>query len=129
MLSRLVLGAFAVAAPLAPVSAQVDWRPLTPAVTPPARAAHAMAFDPIHDRIVLFGGQDNTSTRLRDTWLYDGTTWTQTNPATSPPARAGHFMAYDPIRGRVVLFGGYGSGITRGDTREWDGQNWVRRTR
>jgi hypothetical protein len=123
MISPIVRAALAGGAFLASLSAQVDWRLLTPANTPPSRSGHAMAFDPITDRIVLFGG-DGAAGRLNDTWLFDGTTWTQVFPATSPPVRAGHPMAFDPIRRRVVMFGGWSTGMLS-DTWEWDGQNWV----
>ena len=118
------VGAAIAAAFLAPLSAQVDWRPLSPATMPPPRVAQAMTYDLINDRVVMFGGLD-TIGRLNDTWLYDGTTWTQATPTASPPPRAGHPLAFDLFRGRVVLFGGVDSTTTLGDTWEWDGQNWT----
>lgn len=108
---------------LVPLAAQADWRPLAPATMPTPRVGHAMAYDLINDRVVLFGGLD-ASGRVNDTWLYDGVTWTQALPTNSPPARAGHPLAFDLGRGRVVLFGGIGT-ATFADTWEWDGQNWT----
>ena len=64
---------------------------------PPGRGYHAMAYDAVRQRVVLFGGS-NTNTILNDTWEYDGTTWTQRTPATSPSARGAHAMAYDAAR-------------------------------
>ena len=55
---------------------------------PSARSHHAMAFDPATNRVVLFGGQYQMSSRttlLGDTWEWDGQTWTQ-KATTGPPA-------------------------------------------
>ena len=40
----------------------------------------------------------------------------------------GHGMAYDSKRGRVVLFGGYVAGSPLGDTWEFDGERWERKS-
>jgi hypothetical protein len=45
-----------------------------------------------------------------------------------PTTRENHAMAYDVGRRRVVLFGGYDSSNRLGDTWEWDGASWARRT-
>ena len=102
------------------------WVQCSPAVSPPARQRHAMAYDVARKRVVLFGGGDGTGRNLNDTWEWDGTAWVQRLPAVSPPARLGHAMAYDVARQCVVLFGGYcgGTNPTLGDTWEWDGKTW-----
>lgn len=106
--------------------AQVDWNALSPAAVPQGRSGHAMAYDLVNDRIVLFGGNISGQGFQNDTWLYDGNTWTQVFPNNSPPPRAGHPMAYDISRQRVVLFGGIPSGGgALNDTWEWDGQDWT----
>ena len=84
------------------------WIQKTPPTSPPARTLHAMAYDSVRGRLVLFGGLDySTGARRGDTWEWDGTTWINRTPATNPSARSGHAMVYDSARGRVVLFGGY----------------------
>lgn len=92
---------------------------------PSARYGHAMAYDSIRDRIVLFGGLG--ATQLGDTWEWDGTDWTQVADS-GPVPRSGHAMAFDPARGRTVLFGGpdpaFGGVIDSG-TWEWDGADWT----
>ena len=40
---------------------QLDAR-ISPSSTPPQRFGHAMAYDPNHDQVVLFGGQDGDRT-------------------------------------------------------------------
>lgn len=95
------------------------WTELKPLGTvPPARGAHAMAYDPVTRRIIMFGGAyapptDSDELCLDDTWAYDptGNTWTQLHPSgPGPPARAAHAMAYDSSRGLMLVFGGMASG-------------------
>jgi hypothetical protein len=88
--------------------------------------AHAMAYDWVRDRVVLFGGAGALG-RLADTWEWDGVTWIAMAPAHAPPARDGHALAYDLGRNRTVLFGGLGAPLFLGDTWEWDGTDWVDR--
>jgi hypothetical protein len=105
------------------------WTQQSPATSPPARQAPAMAYDAAHGQVVLFGG-NSADPFLSDTWVWDGTNWTQKFPATSPPGRFFHAMAYDGAHGQVVLFGGYGSigpGMPLSDTWVWDGTNWTQK--
>jgi hypothetical protein len=93
---------------------------------PAARSEHAMAYDSLRGRVVMFGGQ--ASTTYDDTWEWNGSSWVERTPPVSPPPRSGHAMAYDIARGRVVLFGGTASGgANLGDTWEWDGASWTQR--
>jgi len=94
---------------------------------PPARSEHALAYDPVRDRVVLFGGTNAAGAALADTWEWNGATnaWTNVTPASgNPPARAGHTLAYDAARGRVLLVGGAGGGTTYVDVWEWSGSGW-----
>jgi hypothetical protein len=89
------------------------WTQLTPTGTPPgARYAHSAIYDPLRDRMVVFGGHGPGT--FNDVWalsLGDAPTWTQLSPAGAPPGtRAWHSSIYDPVRDRMVVFGGYGSG-------------------
>jgi hypothetical protein len=43
---------------------------------PGLRAHHAMAYDPVRSRIVVFGGYDGRN-NLNDTWEFDGSSWAQ----------------------------------------------------
>jgi hypothetical protein len=99
------------------------WAQAVP-VSPDPRAAHAMAYDPPRDRVVLFGG--GAAAHLDDTWEWDGSRWSRRTPATVPPARAGHAMAFDQTRSLVVMFGGADSmGTAFNDTWEWNGVDWT----
>ncbi len=110
----------------------VDWTETTPAGSPPARTTAAMAYDPVRERTVLFGGQDGSdpgSATFGDTWEYDGTTWVQITTTSSPTARANHAMTWDASNQEIVMMGGIDfqlTGLT--DTWTYDGTAWIDRT-
>ena len=92
------------------------WTPLAPLGTAPAaRYWHAAIYDPVRDRMLVFGG--NGGSRLNDVWelsLSGTPTWTQLSPGGTPPsARDGASAIYDPVRDRMVLFGGYSTTYLR----------------
>lgn len=100
---------------------------MTPLVSPPARSGHDMAYDPVRQRVILFGGFPDSGVRLGDTWEWDGTNWTQRTPSMAPSARSGHRMAWDAVRNVIVLFGGRidgASAIYQADTWTWNGATW-----
>jgi len=79
------------------------WTRICSPGSPPARYAHAMAYDSAHSQVVLFGGVAiGGATQYGDTWVWDGTTWAQRFPSTSPSARSSMAMAYDAAHGQVV---------------------------
>jgi N-acetylneuraminic acid mutarotase len=91
------------------------WTEIKPSGTlPPERTAHAMAYDPVTRRMIMFGGEyaqgsEGESLGLNDTWAYDpaSNTWTELRPSgTLPPARASYAMAYDSSEGLMIVFGG-----------------------
>jgi hypothetical protein len=92
------------------------------------RVAPAMAYDPVRQRVVLFGGRHGNGFRqyyLQDTWEWDGTAWHARQPAHKPPGRMISAMAFDPVRGNIILFGGgNASASPMSDTWEWDGRDW-----
>jgi hypothetical protein len=104
-----------------PVSA--NWTRLSPATSPTARFGHAMTYDPVSKKIVLFAGIGKTY--LNDTWTFDGTTWTREHPPVVPPVRTGAAMLFDKKTKKVVTFGGYNGGHNNNaflrDTWLWDG--------
>jgi len=85
------------------------WSALAPAATPSARYSHTAIYDPVRDRMVVFGGWDGNY--RNDVWalsLAGSPAWSALAPAGSPPsARYGHTAFYDPVRDRMVVFGGY----------------------
>lgn len=101
------------AASVSAVVAQSSWHE----VTPDARAAHAMSYDSLRGRMVMFGGEDG------QTWEWDGATW-HLMATAGPGPRSGHAMVYDPHRAQTLLFGGF-DGSWSMDTWAWDGTTWT----
>ena len=88
------------------------WTELAPAGTlPPGRTGHTAIYDPAHDRMVIFAGDNESYYSMNDTWAlsFSGTpVWNELTPAgVSPLYRAAHSAIYDPVRERMVIFGGY----------------------
>ena len=98
------------------------WDPATDQlsmVSPPAGAAwpeprsdHAMAYDPVRQRVLMFGGSKPEASR--ELWELDtaSTTWRDLSGAAAaagvawPEARMGHSLVLDPDRNVLVLKGG-----------------------
>lgn len=89
---------------------------------PATRAGAALADDPQHHVVVLFGG-DKTGEYRGDTWLWNGA-WHAVCPAHSPSPRTGAAMTYDPVRHLILLFGGFDGGELN-DTWVWNGTDWT----
>lgn len=98
-------------------------RATAPGPGPSPRTAHALAFDPVRQQTVLFGGVDALGDRA-DTWLWDGTAWTP-GPLTGPAARREHAMTWEPTAGVVLLACGRTQQLRRGDTWTFDGSSWT----
>jgi hypothetical protein len=88
------------------------------ATTPPARRGTAMWFDPLTQRVMMFGGQGSLGP-LADTWSWDGQVWSPITATPGPAARTSHAIAYDPDRQQAVLFGGSSGASTLADTWTW----------
>ncbi len=86
-----------------------SWTNLTPDLSrlPPPRYGAAMAYDPIDQEAVLFGGCLTSSCypALNDTWIFANDTWTELS-GPGPPARGFAAMTWDAASDYVILFGG-----------------------
>jgi len=106
---------------------------------PTVRAGHAMTFDSIRSRLVVFGGEtfagNQVTANFTDTWEWDGSYWSRmcANGACSTVSMNATFgaMAFDSDRGKAVLFGGStceSAACTmeyaQFGTWEWDGSKW-----
>ena len=113
----------------APSSAVFNWSRVSLASgsqVPPARNSPAMVYDPLDGYMLLYGGWNNVSNYLGDTWIFTQNSWTQLNPATSPGPRSDASISYDPADGYVLLYGGdSGSGQTN-DTWAFKAGQWTR---
>lgn len=100
---------------------------VAPRPMPAARLNAAMAYDPVHRDVVLFGGRTPSGTEFGDTWTWDGAAWHRrdTSHSAAPSPRDAAAMAWDPQLRRVVLFGGsLGTVGSVQDTWTWDGSRW-----
>jgi hypothetical protein len=83
------------------------WTKLAPAGTLPAvRAEHTAIYDPVRDRMVVFGGDSNHGKEVWALSLAGGTAWSALASAgTLPNNFLGHTAIYDPVRDRMVAYG------------------------
>ena len=80
--------AFGIALTTPAVAQGLDWTQVTPANSPSARSQHAMTYDSVRGKVVMFGGTDGIFNQVNDTWEYDGANWTQITTTLSPSGRA-----------------------------------------
>lgn len=113
------------------------WTTPTPAVSPPGRSGHAMAWDEVRERVLLVGGDDcdclggaapNMTPGLpNDTWEWDGVTWEQVGTprrATgfvreNPPPLRDHQMVEAPRQGGVMVLGPQAQSLHVTDGDAW----------
>jgi len=106
-----------------PLATNGPWHELTPAGPAPySRAFHSAIYDPIGDRMILFGGFQPGANG--ETWALDladslPLAWHQLAPTgTAPAARYWHSAMYDAQFGRMAIFGGQSGSTFFNDTRE-----------
>lgn len=98
----------------------------------PALFGHAMAFDPVRKKTVVFSGADaagfSTATMEFEVKPPPNMTrvWTTPSFSTKPPARK--FAAFGSDGTELVLFGGTTDAGPLGDTWEYDGAAWTNHT-
>ena len=81
---------------------------------PVARRFSAAGYDPVTNRLTIFGGWTNSLVSVNDVWVLSNanglggaSAWTQLAP-TGPlsSVRNASFFAFDPINNRLTVFGG-----------------------
>lgn len=113
---------------------------------PPNRGQMSMWYDPLQQKVILYGGIGRGSvnefvTRYSDMWAFNGTGWTKLGVTETPGGRFGAQVAVNPVSGKTLLFGGLrvevraddpkGEALRQffdNDTWEWDGSTsrWTR---
>ena len=85
------------------------WSEVFPQQHPTARSSSSMIYDPLNQKIILFGGVDISDNWMADTWIFDSRTqeWTQVFPDNHPSVRGSASIFYDPQAQKAILFGGY----------------------
>jgi hypothetical protein len=102
---------------------------------PSPRCNHDMTFDPVRQKVMLFGGAPQGTRFLHDTWEWDGEYWIQIAD-TGPAPRVGHALAFDSVGKRIILFGGGAASmetsahnplslVTLGSGKTNTGLNWT----
>lgn len=90
-----------------------QWTEVFPTNQPTDTQSQAMYYDSNAQRIILFGGYQDISPHLSETWEYNysDNSWTELNPLSNPSGRYGSKIVYDPINQRAILFGGRATSI------------------
>lgn len=97
------------------------WTNTSPSSPPSARNFFSLAKIG-DDKVLMFGGRDDSGVPNNQTWIYDlgDNTWTQDASGTSPTARWGHGLC-EIGTGEVLFFGGADAGNTvQNDTWTYD---------
>ncbi|OGQ80604.1 MAG: hypothetical protein A2289_22015 [Deltaproteobacteria bacterium RIFOXYA12_FULL_58_15] len=112
----------------------VTWRHLDAAAetTPGPRIFHHLAYDAVHDEVILYGGCDTLTCdpRLNDTWIWNGRQWRDAQAGVPSGARTRATMGWDPKVNRIRLYGGCLAGDIDdctepvSDVYLWDGSVW-----
>lgn len=113
------------------LAGEPTWSPLATTGDPPSRRECRAVYDPVRDRLILFGGFSYPY-HLDETWeltLSGMPTWHQLSPTGPlPPARRGQTMIYDPAADDVLVFGGYDDNTFFNDvwtlSFEGGGEHW-----
>ena len=92
---------------------------------PSARQYSGLAYDPVRQITVLFGGWGAGGAPLGDTWEWNGAAW-ELRSTSGPAPRFEHSMVYDRSAGMCVVFGGHNAVDFFDDSWGWDGTDWVR---
>jgi hypothetical protein len=91
------------------------WDSLAIAVGPSGRREHEGVYDPVRDRLIVFGGYSEATgggAPSKDTWalsLAGSPVWTQLSPAGVFDPLADHAAIYDAALDRLVSYGGNGA--------------------
>jgi hypothetical protein len=105
--------------------------------SPVGRAFHSTSYDPVRQRILMYGGfttrfvpSHNSVLEfyLSDIWTWEGDRWELVANKTVVELR-GAGVAFDVNRGRLVVFGGRQRNVSSPmETWEWDGDGWLLRS-
>jgi hypothetical protein len=99
-------------------------------VGPSNRALHAMAYDPVRQRTVLFGGHVAIAGAplANDLWEWSGTSWTARSSALRPSGRFEAELCFDSSSGAMHLYGGEVHLQTLSDHWVLGASGWTART-
>ncbi len=104
-----------------------NWIEMSPALSPTGRHGSKLRWDPVGQRLILYGGMIDY-TPLGSSWVYDAGEWSPLPTTTDPPARGQFLMAPDPLEPGLVVRGGHEGGyvyICHDDAWALVGDQWV----
>lgn len=93
---------------------------------PPARAHHALVYDPVRREVLLTAGSTprdggRSFEFFNDLWAFDGRGWRALKPSGN--RLSGTSLVFDQQRGRIVSWGGY-DGSALGELRVLERDGW-----
>lgn len=105
-----------------------DWTQIITSHQPSPRGVHGqIAYDPVRQRVILFGGGTLPGHPLySDTWEFDGEDWLLASNSGPSPRVAGA-MCFDATAGETILFGGGNWNPYCNDTWAWNDTTWTQR--
>ncbi len=95
------------------------WQPIDRNGQGASFTGHAVAYDPIRGRTLLFAA--SSPAQLLE---WDGRRWS-VRAGDGPSPRSKPSLAFDSSRDRAVLFGGQWVSTSMADTWEWSGDSWA----
>src|SRR5262245_20249392 len=112
----LLLAWLAAASTAAAGPADGVWRSLAP---PPREEYGRTVFDPVHNRLLQFGGWPSLRADVYELPLAGPRVWRRLATQGTPPAARYRFsLIDDPVRDRLILYGGNSALRTEGETWE-----------
>ncbi|MFO0666921.1 MAG: kelch repeat-containing protein [Polyangiaceae bacterium] len=94
---------------------------------PEGRSGHALAWDPVRQVVVLFGGTLISGARSDETWTWNGRNWTAVVSEPHPSPRSLASLIWDDERKNLVLYGGQTEKELSSETWTFDGRRWALR--
>lgn len=94
---------------------------------PEPRDHHAMTFDSDRKKLVVYGGNSNSSSRIlfNQIWEWDGHNWSEPINGIAE-GRSSHVLLFDPSQKKSIFFGGVSSeGLVNHEVSLWDGKQWI----
>jgi hypothetical protein len=79
-------------------------------IAAPGRGYASLVYDPVSDRLLLYGGAAPLGARFDDLWqlsLAGSPSWSELRPDNAPLARAAHSAVFDATQDRMLVFGSW----------------------
>jgi hypothetical protein len=84
-----------------------DWQAIpVDGAAPTPTEDHSLVYDPVGDRLILYGGEDGPTGNQLWSFSFASHAWKSLGDSTTPP-REDHTAVYDSRRRRMVTFGGW----------------------